>query len=65
MSKPFPETAIISITTHGEIRLNRDIAGADEITYDRAGFANVLPTFEINANISKAIIFQLTRGIMK
>ena len=51
MSKPFPETAIISISTHGEIRLNRDIAGADEITYDRAGFANVLPTFEINPNI--------------
>ena len=51
MSKPFPETAIISITTHGEIRLNRNIAGADEITYDRAGFANVLPTFEINPNI--------------
>jgi len=28
MSRSFPETAIISISTHGEIRLTRDIASA-------------------------------------
>lgn len=53
MSNKFPEIAIISISTHGEIRLNRDITSAEEITYDRAGYANVLPTFQINSKIQE------------
>jgi len=53
MSRSFPETAIISISTHGEIRLNRDIASADEIIYDSAGYADVLPTFQINSKIQE------------
>ena len=53
-SKTFPKTTIISISTHGEIRLNKEITNASDIQYDANGLAySVLPTFQINPNIKE------------
>lgn len=49
----FPETTIISISTHGEIRLTSDIANISDIVYDTDGIATVLPTFNINPHIQE------------
>jgi len=48
----FSKTTILSITTHGEIRLNSEIASAANIKYDNLGIANVLPTFVVNPRIT-------------
>ena len=47
--KTFPKTTILSITTHGEIRLNSEINSV--IKYDTDGIATVLPTFLVNPRI--------------
>jgi hypothetical protein len=47
--KTFPKTTILSITTHGEIRLNSEINSV--IKYDRDGIRTVLPTFVVNPRI--------------
>jgi len=52
MLRTFPETTIISITTHGEIRLNNIINNISEIEYIDS-IPTVLPTFEINNKISE------------
>lgn len=49
--RTFPKTTILSITTHGEIRLNSEINRISDIVYDRDGIATVLPTFEVNPRI--------------
>lgn len=49
--RTFPKTTILSITTHGEIRLNREITSISDIAYDKAGIATVLPTFNVNPGI--------------
>lgn len=49
--RAFPKTTILSITTHGEIRLNQEITRIADITYDRNGIATVLPTFDVNPRI--------------
>ncbi len=49
--RAFPKTTILSITTHGEIRLNQEITRIEDITYDRTGIATVLPTFDVNPRI--------------
>ena len=51
VSRAFPETTVLSITTHGEFRLNQEIASAANIKYDVDGIATVLPTFNINPRI--------------
>jgi len=50
-SKTFPKTTIISVSTHGEIRLNKEIKNVSDIKYDGDGISTVLPTFEINPKI--------------
>jgi hypothetical protein len=53
-SKAFPKTTIISISTHGEIRLNKEITNVSDIKYDTDGLASsVLPVFQINPNIKE------------
>jgi hypothetical protein len=53
-SKSFPKTTIISISTHGEIRLNKEITNVSDIKYDTDGLASsVLPVFQINPNIKE------------
>lgn len=49
--RSLPKTTILSITTHGEIRLNREITSISDIVYDRDGIATVLPTFDVNPRI--------------
>ena len=49
--RSFPKTTILSMTTHGEIRLNQEITRIADITYDRTGIATVLPTFDVNPRI--------------
>jgi hypothetical protein len=49
--KTFPKTTILSITTHGEIRLNSEINS--DIKYDKDGIATVLPTFIVNSSIKE------------
>lgn len=52
-SKLFPKTTIISISTHGEIRLNKEITNPSDIKYDSNSISTVLPTFQINPNIKE------------
>ena len=52
-SRAFPKTTILSITTHGEIRLNSEINSISDIGYDKAGIATVLPTFIVNPSIKE------------
>jgi hypothetical protein len=51
--RTFPPTTILSITTHGEIRLNSEITHIADIVYDRDGIATVLPTFIVNQSIKE------------
>ena len=51
--RTFPKTTILSITTHGEIRLNSEINSISDIVYDRDGIATVLPTFIVNPSIKE------------
>jgi|LauGreDrversion4_2_1035121.scaffolds.fasta_scaffold86942_2 hypothetical protein len=50
-SKIFPKTTILSLTTHGEIRLKSEVRNAADIKYDKDGLPTILPTFQVNENI--------------